>query len=162
MTFPCSPARLPPDLCGRTCCPWPQVRPCPRCFAAVFPDGTHLGIGTDAAANKAAIAALSPKDAESFAAMSAEFGSKAPHLFGLLGNPMPFARQFQDGLEGVARRRRSAADRSAASPPLLARGFLDRHFDNEEAQGMMAAWGLHLDFPPDAAAGARSFPIWKR
>lgn len=128
--------------------------PAPHCFASVFPDGSHLGIGTDAAANKAAIAALSPKDAESFAAMSADFGSRAPHLFGLLGSPMPsFA-----AIKTVWKAWR------AGGVPLLQdllqllmsspREFLDRHFDNEKLKVMMATWGLHLDFPPDASGGA--------
>lgn len=128
--------------------------PAPKCFASVFPDNTHLGIGTDAAANKAAIAALSPKDAESFAAMSAEFGNMAPHLFGLLGNPMPSVGSIKTVWK-VWR---------AGGVPLLTdllrlllsspRGFLDRNFGHEKLKAMMAAWGLHLDFPPDAAGGA--------
>jgi phytoene dehydrogenase-like protein len=128
--------------------------PAPKCFASVFPDGTHLGIGTDAAANKAAIAALSSKDAESFAAMSAEFGAIAPHLFGLLGNPMPSVGSVKTVWKAWR----------AGGVPLLTdllrlllsspRGFVDRNFDNEKLKAMMAAWGLHLDFPPDAAGGA--------
>ena len=128
--------------------------PAPNCFASVFPDGSHLGIGTDAEANKAAIAALSPKDAERFAAMSADFGAAAPHLFGLLGAPMP----------SFASARTVWKAWRAGGVPLLyellqlllssPRAFLDRHFDNEKLKAMMAAWGLHLDFPPDAAGGA--------
>jgi phytoene dehydrogenase-like protein len=128
--------------------------PAQNCFASVFEDGTHLGIGTDAAANKAAIAALSPKDAESFATMSAEFGAMAPHLFGLLGAPMPSLASIRTVWKAWR----------AGGVPLLTdllrlllsspRGFLDRHFDDEKLKAMMAAWGLHLDFPPDAAGGA--------
>ncbi|HZG27997.1 MAG TPA: NAD(P)/FAD-dependent oxidoreductase [Ensifer sp.] len=128
--------------------------PAPKCFASVFPDGTHLGIGTDAAANRSAIAQLSSKDAESFAAMTAEFGNMAPHLFGLLGNPMPSVGSVKTAWKAWR----------AGGVPLLTdllrlllsspRGFLDRHFANEKLKAMMAAWGLHLDFPPDAAGGA--------
>ncbi|MGN8171824.1 phytoene desaturase family protein [Agrobacterium sp. 22117] len=128
--------------------------PASKCFASVFPDGTHLGIGTDLSINKAAIAALSEKDAESFAAMSDDFGAKAPHLFGLLGAPMP---SFQSA-KTVWKAWR------AGGIPLLTdllrlllsspRGFLDRHFDNEKLKVTMATWGLHLDFPPDASGGA--------
>jgi phytoene dehydrogenase-like protein len=126
----------------------------PKCFASVFRDGTHLGVGTDAAANRAAIAALSLKDAESFAAMSAAFGQMAPHLFGLLGSPMPSLGSVKTVWKAWR----------AGGVPLLTdllrlllsspRGFLDRHFENEKLKAMMAAWGLHLDFPPDAAGGA--------
>lgn len=128
--------------------------PAPKCFASVFPDGTHLGIGTDAGVNRSAIAALSPKDAERFAAMSAEFGMKAPHLFGLLGAPMPSLQSARTVWKAWR----------AGGLPLLydllqlllssPREFLDRHFDNEKLKAMMAAWGLHLDFPPDVAGGA--------
>ncbi|MDO6965030.1 phytoene desaturase family protein [Rhizobium alvei] len=128
--------------------------PAPHCFASVFPDGTHLGIGTDAAANRSAIAALSSRDAESFASMSSAFGTMAPHLFGLLGAPMPSFASVKTVWKAWR----------AGGLPLLhdllrllmssPRGFLDRHFDNEKLKAMMAAWGLHLDFPPDAAGGA--------
>jgi phytoene dehydrogenase-like protein len=128
--------------------------PAPHCFASVFPDGTHLGIGTDAAANAAAVAALSASDAERFSAMSAEFGAMAPHLFGLLGAPMPSLQSVKTVWKAWR----------AGGVPLLTnllrllisspRGFLDRHFENGKLKAMMAAWGLHLDFPPDAAGGA--------
>lgn len=128
--------------------------PAPRCFASVFPDGTHLGIGTDTAANQRAIAALSAKDAERFAAMSADFGAMAPHLFGLLGAPMPSFESVKTAWK---------AWRQGGVPLLYdllrlllssPRGFLDRHFDSEKLKVTMATWGLHLDFPPDAAGGA--------
>lgn len=128
--------------------------PAPKCFASVFPNGTHLGIGTDAAANRAGIAAYSQKDAESFEAMSASFGSMAPHLFGLLGAPMPSFQSVKTAWRAWR----------AGGIPLLhdllrlllssPRGFLDRHFDSETLKATMATWGLHLDFPPDAAGGA--------
>lgn len=128
--------------------------PAPHCFASVFPDDTYLGIGTDAAANLAAIKALSVKDAESFAAMSAGFGTMAPHLFGLLGAPMPsFAsvktvwKAWQTGGMPLL----TDLLRLLLSSP---RGFLDRHFEHEKLKATMAAWGLHLDFPPDVAGGA--------
>ena len=34
------------------------------------------------------------------------------------------------------------------------RDFLDAHFEQPKVKAMMAAWGMHLDFPPDAAGGA--------
>ncbi len=92
--------------------------------------------------------------------MSDDFGAKAPHLFGLLGAPMP---SFQSA-KTVWKAWR------AGGIPLLTdllrlllsspRGFLDRHFDNEKLKVTMATWGLHLDFPPTLPA-ARSFPIWR-
>ncbi|MDQ0393384.1 phytoene desaturase family protein [Labrys monachus] len=128
--------------------------PVADCFASVFRDGTCLGIGTDPAKNRAAIAALSAADAESWDAMSAQFGETAPHLFGLLGAAMP---SF-DTVKTLWRAWR------AGGLPLLydlgqlllssPREFLDRHFRSEKLKATMAAWGLHLDFPPDIAGGA--------
>ena len=34
------------------------------------------------------------------------------------------------------------------------RDFLDAHFESEEVKSLVAPWGMHLDFPPDAAGGA--------
>ena len=34
------------------------------------------------------------------------------------------------------------------------RDFLDAHFESPKVKAMMAAWGMHLDFPPEAAGGA--------
>jgi phytoene dehydrogenase-like protein len=34
------------------------------------------------------------------------------------------------------------------------RDFLDAHFEQPKVKAMIAAWGMHLDFPPDVAGGA--------
>src|SRR5580704_4302572 len=60
-----------------------------RCFATAFPDGTWLGVERDLEATAGRIAALSPADAQKWRAMVAAFGRDAPHIFALLGSPMP-------------------------------------------------------------------------
>ena len=75
-------------------------------------------------------------------------------LFGLLGAAMPSL----DTVKTLWRAWR------AGGLPLLydlgqlllssPREFLDRHFRSEKLKATMAAWGLHLDFPPDIAGGA--------
>ncbi|MCX5495632.1 NAD(P)/FAD-dependent oxidoreductase [Kaistia dalseonensis] len=128
--------------------------PAPHCFASVFPDGTHLGVGTDVAGTVAGIAALSAEDARAWQAMLDDFGHKAPHIFGLMGAPMPSLAS----LKVVWRAWRAGglpllydiAKLLLASP----RDFLDSHFANDKLKAMMAAWGLHLDFAPDVAGGA--------
>jgi phytoene dehydrogenase-like protein len=128
--------------------------PASDCFASVFRDGTYLGVSTDLEKTVAGIEALSPEDAAAWRAMLTEFGSDAPHIFGLLGAPMPsFAaakvlwkawRQKGTGwLYDTARL-------LFASP----RDFLDARFGNTKLKAMMGAWGLHLDFAPDIAGGA--------
>lgn len=131
-----------------------QFVPAAHCFASVFRDGTHLGVGTDVAATIAAIGRLSPADAEAWGRMLAGFGKDAPHIFGLLGAPMPSMAAAKAvwkayralGMEGLWRLGRLLL----ATP----RDFLDGHFESDKLKTMMAAWGLHLDFAPDVAGGA--------
>src|SRR6202046_5713893 len=86
--------------------------------------------------------------------MLLRFGDEAPHIFGLLGSPMPsfatartlwsaWRAKGASGLLGLGRL-------LLASP----RDFLDAHFESPKVKAMMAAWGMHLDFPPEAAGGA--------
>lgn len=128
--------------------------PAPHCFASVFPDETYLGVGTDRAETTSAIAALSKKDAEAWSRMIEDFGKKAPHIFALLGAPMPSLQSLKviwnawraGGIPALYE-----IGRLLLSSP---RDFLDRHFENDKLKAMMAAWGLHLDFAPDVAGGA--------
>src|SRR4029077_4187633 len=82
------------------------------------------------------------------------FGDEAPHIFGLLGSPMPsFATARTLWSAWRARGTQSLLDLGRlllASP----RDFLDAHFESPKVKAMMAAWGMHLDFPPEAAGGA--------
>ncbi len=128
--------------------------PATDCFASVFRDHTYLGVGKDLEKTANAIAVLSAKDAAAWRAMLARFGEEAPHIFGLLGSPMPSfgtARTLWSAWR--ARGTQSLLDLGRlllASP----RDFLDAHFESPKVKAMMAAWGMHLDFPPEAAGGA--------
>jgi phytoene dehydrogenase-like protein len=124
------------------------------CFATAFPDDSWLGVSRDLETTAGRIAALSPADAERWRAMVTAFADDAPHIFGLLGNVMP-----SWGLAKVAWkafRAKGAAWIGDTARLLLAspRHFLDANFASDKLKAMMAAWGLHLDFPPDAAGGA--------
>src|SRR5262245_56992110 len=59
------------------------------CFATPFPDGTWFGVSQDIAKNIARARSFSEPDAESWRRMSEEFSRDAPHIFSLLGTPMP-------------------------------------------------------------------------
>jgi phytoene dehydrogenase-like protein len=128
--------------------------PAADCFASVFRDHTYLGVSKDLEKTASAIAAVSPKDAEAWRAMLARFGEEAPHIFDLLGSPMPsfaaartlWAAWRAKGLSWLLDLGRLLL----ASP----RDFLDTHFEQPKIKAMMAAWGMHLDFPPDVAGGA--------
>src|SRR5947209_9176413 len=63
--------------------------PAENCFASVFRDGTWLGVSRDVEKTVARIAARSTTDAQAWRALLARFGEDAPHLFALLGSPMP-------------------------------------------------------------------------
>jgi len=128
--------------------------PAKDCFASVFRDNTYLGVSTDLEKTTGAIAAVSPPDAAAWRAMFSEFGSDAPHIFGLLGSPMPswaaakvvwkaWREKGTGWLYDMVRL-------LVASP----RDFLDARFQSAKVKAMMAAWGLHLDFSPDVAGGA--------
>jgi phytoene dehydrogenase-like protein len=128
--------------------------PAADCFASVFRDGTYLGVSTDLEKTVAGIAALSPGDAVAWRAMLSEFGTDAPHIFGLLGSPMPsFAAAkvlWKAWREKGSGWLYDTARLLFASP----RDFLDARFRNAKLKAMMGAWGLHLDFAPDIAGGA--------
>ena len=128
--------------------------PAPESFATAFPDGTWLGVSQDLETTAGRIAAVSPRDAAEWRSMVAGFAAEAPHIFAILGSPMPSRKAMQavwalyraKGMAGVG-----ALARLLLSSP---RDFLDRHFESRKLKAMMGVWGLHLDFPPDAAGGA--------
>ncbi|WP_137128573.1 NAD(P)/FAD-dependent oxidoreductase [Rhizobium sp. FY34] len=128
--------------------------PAKHCFASVFRDGSALGVSTDLAETSAAIAALSQTDAAAWQAMLKEFSDTAPHLFALLGAPMPSlsaVRTVWRAWRALGTTRFYALARLLVASP---RGFLDGHFESDKLKAMMAAWGLHLDFAPDISGGA--------
>ncbi len=90
--------------------------PAADCFASVFRDGAYLGVSKDLEKTAAAIAALSAKDAAAWRAMLTRFGEEAPHIFGLLGSPMPSLGDSAHSMVRVARERRIGAPRSRPSP----------------------------------------------
>ncbi|MCK9919245.1 NAD(P)/FAD-dependent oxidoreductase [Microbacteriaceae bacterium K1510] len=123
-------------------------------FSSAFSDGTWLGVSTDLETTAKRIAAVSPRDAEAWCKMFAAFAQDAPHIFALLGAPMPswgsakalWGAYRAKGMAGVGE-----LVRLVLSSP---RDFLDAHFESEKLKAMMAAWGMHLDFGPDVSGGA--------
>lgn len=128
--------------------------PAVNSFASAFPDGTWLGVSQDLEVTAARIAAFSPRDAQTWRAMVAAFAADAPHLFALLGSPMPSRCTVRTLWN--AYRAKGVAGLGEMARLLLSspRDFLDRHFESDQLKATMAVWGLHLDFPPDAAGGA--------
>lgn len=128
--------------------------PAADCFASVFRDNTYLGVSTDLEKTTGAIADISREDAAAWRAMLSEFGSDAPHIFGLLGSPMPSAAAAK--VVWRAWRQKGTGWLYDTARMLFAspRDFLDARFRSAKLKTMMAAWGLHLDFAPDIAGGA--------
>lgn len=128
--------------------------PAENCFASVFRDGGYLGVCTDMEKTVAGIAALSAADAKAWRDLAARFALDAPHIFALLGAPMPSVQAVRTVWK--AWRERGTAWLFETLRLLLAspRDFLDARFSHPKVKTMMAAWGLHLDFAPDVAGGA--------
>jgi phytoene dehydrogenase-like protein len=125
-----------------------------HCFASAFPDGSWLGVEKNPEANARRIAALSAADAERWRAMTAAFPQDAPHIFGLLGAPMPSwqaARMIFAAWRARGTNFLTDTARLLASSP---REWLDENFENDKLKAMLAVWGMHLDFSPDVAGGA--------
>lgn len=128
--------------------------PADHCFASIFRDQTWLGVSRDLELTAGRIAAFSLQDGKAWRDLFTAFGGDAPHIFGLLGSPMPSfgtARVIwkawrEKGMGWLY----DTARMLMASP----RDFLDARFENDKVKAMMAAWGLHLDFTPDTAGGA--------
>ena len=128
--------------------------PAEDCFATVFRDGTYLGVSRTLEKTLAGLSALSAADAEAWKTLLQRFGGDAPHLFALLGSPMPSWAAAR--VVWKAWREKGTAWLFDTLKLLVAtpRDFLDSRFENPKVKAMMAAWGLHLDFAPDVAGGA--------
>src|SRR6202046_3215015 len=101
-----------------------------HCFASAFPDGTWLGVEKNPEANAQRIAAWSPADAERWRALTAAFAPEAPHIFGLLGAPMP-SWQAARTIFAAWRARGTGWGGDTARPPALsARGGVRGEFRN--------------------------------
>lgn len=128
--------------------------PVQDCFATAFPDGRWFGVSTDLNITAARVAGFSQADAVTWRRLVAEFGADAPHIFAVLGNPMTPWTLAKTGFRTW--RARDAAFVQKLTRLLLQspRAFLDETFDSPHIKTALAAWGMHLDFPPDQAGGA--------
>jgi phytoene dehydrogenase-like protein len=128
--------------------------PAEHCFASPMRDGNWFGVSKDLPTTLARIEKFSHEDAKTWAGMFERFGSDAPHIFALLSSPM--TPRALIAYAWKAWRAKGIAwlmetERLLVSSP---REFLERNFESREIQATMAAWGMHLDFPPDIAGGA--------
>uniref|UniRef100_UPI0035664BCC phytoene desaturase family protein n=1 Tax=Rhodosalinus sp. TaxID=2047741 RepID=UPI0035664BCC len=128
--------------------------PASDCFATAFPDGKWLGVSTDPALTAARIRGESAADAARWHEMLDEFAADAPHVFSVLGSPMTPGALVRTAFR-IWRKRDSAFLLKLARLMLTSpRAFLEENFESPRVQAMCAAWGMHLDFPPDQGGGA--------
>jgi phytoene dehydrogenase-like protein len=117
----------------------------------LLPDGSHLLLRKDRAANIAAFDALSPGDGAQYAADMAALGANAPFLFALLGGRL----WSWDMAKTVAREawRRGPLGLSAFFGTALvsARHWLEPHYQSELFRALMAPWVLHTGLGPESA-----------
>ncbi len=130
------------------------LAPTARPFSSAFPDGRFVGVTTDREETLGMIDAVSPADAEAWSSLFAWFERIAPHLFPLLGTPLPSvdaAKTLWSGVRALGRTWPYELARLVLSSP---REFVEEHFESPEVQALVASWGMHLDFAPDVAGGA--------
>jgi phytoene dehydrogenase-like protein len=123
-------------------------------FGSVFRDGSFIGVSGAIEETAASISAFSPADAKAWRRLVAQFKDDAPYLRALLGSPMPSWDAFKAA--GKAWRGKGTAWLLETLKLIVTtpRGFVDAHFEHPKVKALIAIWGLHLDFPPDAAGGA--------
>lgn len=123
-------------------------------FGSVFRDGTFIGVSSPVEKTMASMSTFSSTDAQAWHRLVAEFKEDAPHLRALMNSPMPSWQVIRAA--GTAWRAKGSAWLFDTLKLMLGtpRDFIDARFEHPKVKALMAVWGLHLDFPPDAAGGA--------
>jgi phytoene dehydrogenase-like protein len=125
-----------------------------RPFGSVFPGGRFVGVSTDSAETVAAIRDVSEADAAAWQELAAWFARHAPALFPLLGTAMPSLAAARALLSGMRKHGRRWPLELSRLVTQSSRELVEEHFQSRELQALVAAWGMHLDFPPDVPGGA--------
>jgi phytoene dehydrogenase-like protein len=128
--------------------------PAEHCFASVFPDRSWFGVSKDLDTTLARLKAINPKDAEAWTAMLDRFGKDAPHIFGLLGNAMPSWATAKVIWKAWRENGTAWTLDMLRFLTMPTRTWADQHFTDARVKATVAAWGMHLDFPPDVSGGA--------
>ncbi|MBX3583716.1 MAG: NAD(P)/FAD-dependent oxidoreductase [Rhizobiaceae bacterium] len=128
--------------------------PAADCFASVFPDGRWFGVSTDIEKTAGRLSHFSQEDADAWRRLAGGFMGEAEHLFRLLGSPMS-ARSLAGTGWNLWRKKGVKGSLDTAKLLLSSpRAWLDETFVSPHVKATLAAWGMHLDFAPDIAAGA--------
>lgn len=131
-----------------------EFAPSSKPFSSVFPGDRFIGVSTDLDETLGAIGRFSEEDAAAWRELFDWFGAIAPHLFPLLGTPLPSAGAVRTLVAGARALGRDWPFDLTRLVLQSTREFVEEHFETREVQALCAAWGMHLDFPPDVAGGA--------
>jgi phytoene dehydrogenase-like protein len=126
----------------------------PRPFCSVFPDGRFVGVSTDGDETIRSIRSFSTRDADAWRGLAAWYERVAPHLFPVLGLPLPSAaagRALWRGSRALGKNWPVELVHLAAQS---SRELVEQHFESRELHATLASWGMHLDLPPDLPGGA--------
>lgn len=123
-------------------------------FASLFPDGRWLGISNDTALTTARVRGFSDADAEAWQALSADFPERAEAILSVLGSPMNLRALASLSYKTWRSNGAGGAIDLARFLTMSPRDWLDQTFESDHVKATLAAWGMHLDFAPDVAAGA--------
>ena len=131
-----------------------EFAPSSKPFGSVFPGDRFIGVSTNLEETLAMVGKHSESDVAAWRGLFEWFGTIAPHLFPLLGTPLPSAsavRTLMGGARALGKEWPFDLTRLVLQST---REFVEEHFESREVQALCAVWGMHLDFPPDVAGGA--------
>ncbi|MEX0864705.1 MAG: NAD(P)/FAD-dependent oxidoreductase [Acidimicrobiia bacterium] len=123
-------------------------------FSSVFPGGGFIGVSTDLEETLAMVGEYSKADVTAWRSLYERFETIAPHLFPLLGTPLPSMAALRILWSGARSLGREWLFDLARLVVQSTREFAEEHFESRETRALCAVWGMHLDFPPDVAGGA--------
>ncbi|MBL3698768.1 phytoene desaturase family protein [Leucobacter luti] len=107
----------------------------------------------------AGFAAASDRDA--YLGMLAEFGTRAPTIFGALGAELGSTRVLGGlGWRAVRALKVAGVEELARDALTSARSYLRRKFTGWEVDALWTPWGLHSGLGPDHATGGMMIPVF--
>lgn len=125
-------------------------KPC----ASVFPDDTFCAVYQDLNKTLNQLKTISPKDAESWKKLNAQFFSQVEHILPILSEKMPSFATLKHLYRGVRKNKINWLYDAARLFIASSRDFATENFEHPKTQSMVSSWSMHLDFAPDIAGGA--------
>src|SRR5690606_24729227 len=114
--------------------------PAAHCFASVFPDDGWFGVSKDLDATLARLSAISSHDAAAWRRMLDRFGADAPHIFGLLGSPMPSLAAAKVVWKAWRQNGTGWTLDMLRFLMMSTRTWADAHFESRKVKATLAAW----------------------